>query len=224
MRGVVMATNASDDAASKFQPSEDWIDEFAKQCTDRMRQDLREYAQWRAHGVRRMGGNVSSTYADEMVADAIADTLCGVVDWRHERKPLYQHLEDTIKYRTRHHRKHAEHYKHDRLDAPESTADRRAARGLLEASMLHDRSGASADDAIFAGEVLDQLRALAASDPPVLHYLNAIVGGAQTRAEIMEATGMPMKTFRNARDRLGRLVDQLDQQTGASRNQRGVRA
>ncbi len=219
-----MATNASDDANARFQPSEEWIEDFAKQCTDRMRLDLREYAQWRARGVRRMGGNVSSTYADEMVADAIADTLCGVVDWRHDAKSLYQHLEDTIKYRTRHHRKHAEHYKHDRIDAADSSADRRATRGVLEASMLHDRSGATADDAIFAGEVLDHLRALAANDPPVLRYLGAMVAGSTTRAEIMEATGMGMKTFRNARDRLGRMVDQLDQETGASRNQRGVRA
>ncbi len=219
-----MAANASDEAGAMFQPSEDWIDEFAKQCTDRMRLDLRAYAQWRARGVRRIGGNVSSTYPDDLVADAIADTLCGVVDWKHAAKSLYQHLEDTIKYRTRHHRKHAEHYKHDRIDAPSSTADRRATHGLVEASMLHDRSGVTAEDAIFAGEVLEQLRALAANDPPVLRYLDAIVAGAQTRAEIMETTGMAMKTFRNTRDRLGRLVDQLDQPTGASRNQRGVRA
>lgn len=89
--------------------------------------------------------------------------------------------------------------------------------------MAHDRSTETPDDAIFAREVVDRIRVLAASDPPVLRYLDAIVAGAQTRAEIVEVTGMSMKVFRNARDRLGRIVGQVDLQSGVVR-QRGVRA
>jgi hypothetical protein len=219
-----MTDDASEHGARPFRPSEEWIDAFKKQCTDKLRLDLRDYAQWRARGVQRAGGNVSSTYADDLVADAIVDTLGGGVEWPHDSKSLYQHLEDTIKYRTRHHRKRAERYKHDLIDAVAASADeRRASRGLVEASMAHDRSTETPDDAIFAREVIERIRVLASSDPPVLRYLDAIVAGAQTRSEIMEATGMPMKVFRNARDRLGRIVGQLDLQAGVVR-QRGARA
>lgn len=120
-----MTDDASGPGARPFQPSEEWIDAFKKQCTDKLRLDLRDYAQWRARGVRRAGGNVSSTYADDLVADAIVDTLGGGVEWRHDSKSLYQHLEDTIKYRTRHHRKRAE--LQARLDRCRGGQRRRAA-------------------------------------------------------------------------------------------------
>lgn len=218
-------TDGLEPEPAPFQPTEEWIDAFKKQCTEAMRLDLREYARRRARGVGRAGAHVDDSYADDLVANAIADTLFGVVAWDPNAKTLYQHGEDTIRYRTRHDRHRAKRFKHRRIDAPTSAAEQQATYGLLETSLQHDQSGGTAETAIFANEVLTQVRELAAGDPPVLRYLDAIVAGAQTRTEIMEATKMTTKTFRNTRDRLGRLIEQLDQQVVASaRYPRGVRA
>ena len=210
---------------AQFQPTEEWLDEFTKQCTAAMRLDLREYAKRRAWGVGRAGGHVDDGYVDDLVADALADTLFGVVAWDHAVKPLYQHVEDTIRYRTRHDRKRAVRYQHKRIDAPTSAAERHVTYGMVEASLRRDHGGETAETAIFAQEVLAQIRALAAGDRDVLRYLDAIADGAHSRIEIMEATSMSSKAFRNARDRLGRLTEQLDQQVVATaRPHRGVRA
>ena len=53
-----------------------------------MRLDLREYAKRRARGVGRAGGHVDDGYVDDLVADALADTLFGVVAWDHVAKVL----------------------------------------------------------------------------------------------------------------------------------------
>ena len=191
-----------------FQPSEEWIDAFKTQCTDALRLDLRAYARRRARGVGRAGARVDDAYADDLVANALADTLFGTVAWDPAGKTLHQHAEDTIRYRTRH--------------------DRQRARRFSHAHLEQDAIGieASLDASIFAAEVIAQIRALAAGDRPVLAFLDAISAGAQKRTEIMEATRMSLKTFRNARDRLTRLVDELDHRVvAAARNlPRGARA
>lgn len=216
---------ATEPAPVPFLPSEEWIDAFKTQCTDAMRMDLRTYARRRGRGVGRAGAYVDDSYADDLVANALADTLFGVVAWEPSAKTLYQHAEDTIRYRTRHDRHRAKRFRHERLDAPTSAAERRATGGLVEAALKQDHNDASAQTAIFANEVLTRVRELASGDDDVLLYLDAIVAGAQSRSEIMEATKMSAKTFRNTRDRLGRLVEQLDQQVvTAARQPRGARA
>lgn len=211
--------------AAPFQPSEEWIDAFKTQCTEKLRLDLRVYARVRARGVRRVGGLGDDAYADDLVANALADTLFGEITWDPSAKALYDHAKDTIRYRTRDDRKHAKRYQVKRIDAPRTGSELRATRGLVEASLQQDRAAESADTAILAGEVLEQLRQLAASDPPVLRYLDALVAGATTRPEIMEAAGLSIRAFRNTRDRLGRLVAQLDQGVATAPNHpRGVRA
>ena len=72
---------------------------------------------------------------------------------------------------------------------------------------------------MFANEVLAKLRELAANDVPVTNMLDAYAAGAKTRDDIKSFAKMGPKTYRNARDRLGRLVEQLDQQTGAALRQ-----
>lgn len=214
----------ADREATPFQPTEEWIDAFKEQCTDKLRLDLRAYARRRARGVHRVGGLGDDAYADDLVADALADTLFGVVAWDPSAKPLYDHARDTIRYRTRDDRKHAKRYQMKRMDVMR-TSDARATRGLVEASLQQDHAAESADTAILASEVLDQLRALAANDPAVLRYLDALVVGASKRPEIMEAANLSTRAFRNTRDRLGRLVAQLDQDVATAANYpQGVRA
>src|SRR5262249_29205981 len=144
-----------------------------------------------------------------------------------QAKPLYQHLEDTIKYRTRDDRNRAKRFKHDRIDAPRKLVGRQEMRGLVEASLRQDQSNDSADSAIFASQVIEKLRALAAGDDDVLRYIDAIVAGAEHRSEIMEHAQLSIKEFRNARLRLDTLVDRLDldRNTAASiPDSRGKRA
>ena len=222
---MVTTEDATSADGAPFQPTEEWIDAFQSQCTEKLRLDLLAYAKYRARGVGRAGAHVDATYAEDLVADALADTLSGVVAWDPSAKSLYQHGEDTIRYRTRHDRKRARRYRHQRIDAPVSPTEHQAMRGLVEASLLQDRAADSADDAIFATEVIARVRELAANDADVMQYLDAIADGARTRAEIMDDARMSAKACRNARDRLGRIVEQLDQQVVASmRYTRGARA
>jgi len=221
----VDTTETTAPEVAPFQPSEEWIDAFTKQCTEAMRLDLREYAKRRARGVGRAGGHVDDGYVDDLVADALADTLFGVVAWDHAAKPLYQHAEDTIRYRTRHDRKRAVRYQHKRIDAPSCAAEKQATYGLVEASLRQDHGDETTETAIFASEVFAQVRELAAGDTDVLAYLDALAVGTYARADIMETTNMSPRAFRNARDRLGRLIEQLDQEVVATARQpRGVRA
>jgi hypothetical protein len=67
--------DASEPEPAPFRPSEEWIDAFKKQCTDAMRLDLRAYAGRRARGVGRAGAHVDDSYANDLVANALADTL-----------------------------------------------------------------------------------------------------------------------------------------------------
>jgi hypothetical protein len=215
-----MTTDAPEDDDAPFAPGEDWIDAFKRECTHKLRLDMKEYARWRGRGVRRAGGNIDDCYAEDVVSGVLADTLSGVVVWQPKRKTLHQHVQDTIRSRTRHDRKRANRFKHDRIDAPTTTIDKQATRGLVEASLVQDHGDDSVQHAIYAREVMQQLRDLAAGDHHVVAYLDGIVAGARTAEEIMEHTEMSTRTFRNARDRLARLVERHDSESV----ERGVRA
>ena len=214
-----MATTTDDSDATggseppPFAPSEDWIEAYAKQCTNALRLDLKEYAKRRARGVGRTGRFIDESYVEDLVADALADTLFGVVTWDHTKKTLQQHAEDVIKFRTRHDRVRARKFKHDRIDAPTSLQAGHVTRALVEVSLRHDQTGETAESTLFAAEVIEQLRSMVGDDEDLHRYLDAIEAGATTRAEIMDAAGLTAKAFRNTRDRLGRLVDKLDFKT-----------
>jgi hypothetical protein len=219
MLGGSVTTSGLDDPGAGFQPSEEWIDEFNGQFSHKLRHDLLAYARGRARVVQRAGGRVSNAYPEDLVADVIADTLAGVVEWVPGAKSLHVHLKDTIAYRARDERLRAQRYVHASIEtgsAPEEA--------LLEASLAHDRRGESAPETIFAGEVIARLRGFAVDDADALSVFDAIlVEGAQTRAEICEVTGMSAKRFRNTRERIHRLAERIDQQTVAA-GLRGARA
>jgi hypothetical protein len=218
MPGGPVTTSGPDDPRAGFEPSEEWIDAFNEQFSHKLRHDLLAYARGRTRAVQRAGGRVSNAYPEDLVADVIADTLGGVVEWRPEAKSLHLHLQDTIAYRTRDERLRAMRYAHDSIEVRSD-----AETALLEASLLHDRPAECADDSIFAGEVIAHLRDLAAEDADALRVFDAILDGAHTRAEICEATGMSARRFRNTRDRLHRLAERIDHHTAAA-GLRGARA
>lgn len=193
-----------------FQPTEAWIDAFDAQFTGKLKTDMKSFARWRGRSIRNVGGEGDEKYAEDMVAGVIMDTLQGAVTWDPARKSLYQHVRDTIEWRTRNDYQRAKRYRRERMDAPVNDAEKRATRGLVEASLAQDAEDVSAESAIFASEIIAQLRGRAAGDKRVVAYLDAIVAGARTAADIMEHAKMSKRTFRNARDRLARLVEQID--------------
>ena len=67
---------------SPFRPSEEWIDAFKAHCTEAMRLALCMYAWRRAKGVGRVRAHVDDAYVDDLVPDALADTLFGRIACR----------------------------------------------------------------------------------------------------------------------------------------------
>lgn len=216
-----MSTSTSAPPGPPFSPSEEWIDAFKSQCTRKLRLDMKHYAKWRSRSVRRANnGYLEDSYAEDLVAEILKDTLAGEVTWIPATKSLYQHVEDMVRRRTYHDRKRALRFKHDRIDAPKSVTEQSNTRTLVQASLAQDQADETPDAAIHAQQMVSRLRGLAASDKPVLQYLDAIVAGARHAEEIMEHASMTKRTFRNARDRLARLLERLE---GDSAEQ-GVRA
>jgi hypothetical protein len=199
-----------------FTPDEAWIEAFKEQCTDDMCLAAKRFAMRRLRGVGKVGRAVSDDDAQDLVQDAIADTLFGILAWDPSGKSLKLHIEDAITSRARREYKRAKKYRHERMDALQTSAQRLAVGGEVEASLQMDREDSAADELVFGDEVVAKLREMSSGDALVQRFLDAIVEGARSRADIMDFAKMSLKTYRNARARLRRLIDQLDQQTGAA--------
>jgi hypothetical protein len=175
-----------------FAPTEDWIAAFEAQATDELYEKATRYATSRAWGVAKARGTDDDLYVLELVQDAFTDTLAGVIAWTPELCSLELHIINAIRGRSRHDREHAFKYRRESLD------DRRD-HGDIEQAAVRD----------LVEGVLTELRELAKSDRDVLRMLDGFASGAYTKEEIMTATEMSAKTYRNARIRLARLVKQL---------------
>jgi hypothetical protein len=68
-------------ASVPFAPSEDWIEAFEAQATERGIEQARRYAAMRARGVAKVGGLADDFYVRELVQDAVTDTLAGILRW-----------------------------------------------------------------------------------------------------------------------------------------------
>ena len=198
-----------------FTPDEAWIDAFKEQCTDELRLAAKRFALRRLRGVGKTGRAVGDDDAKDLVQDAIADTLFGILTWDPSAKTLKQHVEDAITCRARREYKRTKKYRHERMDVLQPSAERSSVRSEMEASLQMDRDDETAEEVVFGDEVVNKLREMASGDALALRFLDAIVAGAKSRADIMEFAKMSLKTYRNARARLRRLVDQLDSETGA---------
>jgi hypothetical protein len=152
-----------------FSPDEAWLEAFASQCTHKMRLKAKRYAARRARGVGKAGGHVDDYYVRELVEDALADTVIGVVAWDPAAATLEGHVLDVIKSRTRHDRVRAHRFRRASFDVPEGSY----ARAEIESSMPQGRE-TEHGEARFALEVLMQLQRLAHGDPHVLRLLDAI--------------------------------------------------
>lgn len=209
----------SENRAQEFAPSETWIDAFTDQCTDEMRIRAKQYATRRLRGIGKAGGHVDDYAARELVQDVLGDTLFGVVVWSPEAKSLQQHVEDVIHSRTFHQRVRTKRYPHQRIDAFDPASEHTVARGEVEVSLTSRAAAPGFESQMFASEVVGQVRTLAANDAQILRFLEAVLGGARGRTDVMHAASLTAKEFRNTRARLRRLVDKLNNQTVATLRQ-----
>jgi hypothetical protein len=193
---------------NSFSPSEEWIDAFDQQNTSELRKKAKRFARSRARFVARAGGRGDDLYVSELVQDVLTDTLFGVLSWDPAVVPLEVHVIGAIRCRTKNDRQRALRFRHCSLDA----GDRSAAAAMMcevETSLAASRSTPSPESLTFSAQVLDQVRALAGHDAPILRIIDAIELGASEPAEIMSVASMSEKVYKQARLRLGRIVEQL---------------
>jgi hypothetical protein len=193
-----------------FVPDEAWIDAFTKQNTSEMLEAAKRYATRRMRRIGEAGGHVDEIDIRALVQDALTDTLFGEVSWDPAKSSLEQHVFDTIRYRTRDVRKRASKYTHERIDVFDQTSEGTSTMGEIEGSLRLDQEAPTAAEIVFADQVIARLRELAARDPVVLRLIDAIAEGATEPADIMAVSELAPKQYRNARERLARLVRAMD--------------
>jgi hypothetical protein len=181
-----------------------WIDAFEAQTTAAMVRRVRRYAHKLAQSVASAGGVGGDFYAHELVQDALTDTLTGVLRWDPRATSLEGHLSSRIRSRARHDRVAAAAAGHESIDVDRDDDDHEG--GVLEeaeAALLQWQGDAAAADD--ARRAVAKMRALAQDDPEVLAIMDAFDDGAENKPEVMAATRLSAKAYRNARDRLCRL-------------------
>jgi hypothetical protein len=203
---MATTTNYDDDLApAPFTPGEEWIEAFDRQNTDEMRKRAQRFARSRARFVARAGGRGDDQYAEELVHDALTDTLFGVLTWDPGVVSLEVHVFGAVRCRTKNDRVRALRFRHQSIDAP-------SAAGMMcevESTLAATQSAPSPESLAFSAQVLDQVRELAADDSAILRIVDAVAQGASAPREIMSVADMSEKTWRKARLRLARLVERL---------------
>lgn len=195
------------DEVALFVPPEEWIDAFEAQVTSALIRKARRYAMWQAKLTGKAGGRVDEFYAFELVQDALDDTFTGVLAWDPERASLEAHIIQAIHSRSRHDREHITKFRHRDIDSSDPGTMAEAEETLAR------REDEREDHAEFASAVVGELRALASDNREVLRVLDAFGQGLLDRQDIIEATNMTAKAYRNARIRLARLVRRLSAET-----------
>ena len=198
-----------------FTPSEEWIDAFEAQNTQELRKRALRFARSRARVVARAGGRGDDLYVSELVQDVLTDTLFGVLGWDPAAISLEGHVFGAIKCRTKNERIRALRFRHhslDAIDASDSTTSGMAAAVIAEVESSLAAGGTAApsvESQMFSAEVLEHVRGLAERDAAILRIVDAIAQGASAPSEIMALAQMNEATYKKARLRLSRLVEQL---------------
>jgi hypothetical protein len=200
-----------DDPPPRFMPPEDWIDRLAGEYTLAMRRRLERYTARQILGINSAGYPVDDYVAEELVQDAMNDTMAGVVHWDPAVKPsLEQHLQDVLAVRTKRVRIRAKKYPRASIDGWSRSG---AATTLEEVEEALQEQTPGAATKAYAAEVMAELREVAREDRFVLRLLNAFAQGAVTRGDVMHVTGFSGVEYHNAHRRLDRYVDELSNQS-----------
>ena len=193
---------------SPWIPSQAWIEAFSKECTERLYEDARRFAAWRAGPVRRAGGLADTYYVRELVQNVLADTATGVLRWEPSAQTLREHVWDAIRSRTYHDRVRAERYRHHSIDMLDPGAPTKL---LAEVERVLATLAPTATPAVGALAV-EWMTALRANlDPSSLlgRLLDAFEAGGFTKADVMFLTGMSNRDYQTARRQLARRVHEI---------------
>jgi hypothetical protein len=209
---------SDDDAlSSQFVPSDLWLEQFRKEYSGVMTRLVSSYVARRGAGIGQPAdGNDNDRDARDAVVRALSDTLLGIERWDPSSIALEDHIKDVLKRQTpldwERGKKH--HYSID-ATTPESRAPfiNEVDRTLRE---RHGDPQAQTQARAAAAE----LRQLAADDPELLAYLDAMALEL-TRSEVLAMTGMSLKRYRNVRRRLSSLLSQLSTHVRPPRGQQG---
>jgi DNA-directed RNA polymerase specialized sigma24 family protein len=162
-------------------------------------QNLRQFAKRGAQWLANAGESVASDEHEQIVHDAITDTLSLVVAWDRRLK-MEAHLYYVIKRRISNGIRSAQKKVRVPLDALDTDDD---------AAMVV-RGGAEPEEALGRAEVTWRLRRAlrerAAGDLELLSILDAYDAEESDRRAVMALTGLALPEFVNARRRLDRLI------------------
>jgi hypothetical protein len=177
------------------------------QITPDIRQRMLKYAARRARMVADAGCPVSSDEPDILLADAIADTLTGVVRWD-RRYQLSFHLCSVIRTRTWNQIVRA---KRQRRVSFEVMSDQEDLIAFQHANGCH---APPQPDALLAVahatyKLYRAVRRNVTRDAALLTILDAYAGGFVKPWEVMRLTRMTRSEFLNARRRLDRALVQV---------------
>jgi DNA-directed RNA polymerase specialized sigma24 family protein len=178
------------------------VDQFEQQLSRPHLVELLEvYARQRARLVARYRTIDEHSYAADLVQDVIVDTWAGVLAWDPARVDLKGHVRRAIKSRSRHAYLRAKRRPHQTLDLDEPPI----AAEIVEHEARRERE----DLRRRATAIIEALRELAAGDREVLLLIEAYEAAVSKRAEVLELTGLTMRQYKAARERLTRLRDSL---------------
>jgi hypothetical protein len=205
-------SNSQQRTHTSFVLNEAWIDAFDAQCTNDTLKELSRYAQSWARLLGRASDSNDPFYADELVQNAVTDTIAGVVRWDPTACDLKSYLTDVIRLRARRDRKRSRRYDHVSLDAldPDDASSLIAPSetSLLLSGESEASTGPDGGTSVMT-RMMTRLRALAADDSLVQRFLDATEQDATTRREIMRIAGLTLTEYHNTRRRLARIVAQL---------------
>jgi hypothetical protein len=170
---------------------------------------VRRYAGRIAASVAEAGGLGGDDGAEELVQECLADTIAGDLTWDPAVATLESHLMSRIRARGRDERRRARQHPHASMDeaCDEGEDGATVLEEVEEALGQRQRQRDTTED--HARRRMLQLREHAAEDPDLRAILDAVDEGAEGKAEILAATGLPENAYRNARLRLRRLGDRI---------------
>jgi hypothetical protein len=190
----------SHDQISQSLQQQAWLAAFRSQMTDAVAQ-VQSFARRRARLVEQAGALAE---ADDLVAAALVDTLAGVVHWEPSSKSLALHLQDVIRYRSRHAYVHANLAARHMMTVSHALYDSPLDGALQGAASLDNGTEE-------ATQVLVALRELADGDDEVMRLLTAYGNGQCAKPAVKQAAGLDEQSYRRALRRLRRKTQQLSQ-------------
>src|SRR5262245_55728891 len=187
-----------------FAPTAEWLAAVTKQLTDELYERATRYARHRADLVLKASGDID---VDDLVADAIADTLNGTLAWDPTKCPLWAQIKFAIKSRTRHAFVEAVKRRRVSMSPHQPSPDLSAAERVLA-----ERADEDLEARDFAEQLIEALRVIAHDDPDAQLLLDAYDAQSFTPQEVLAKTKMSTKRLRNARLRLARYRQRLPEE------------